>query len=73
MKNAYIDDICDSVDTVKETREQTEHVDKVLEKGGFQVKGWISNKPLNGENQNEKTEMTTILLGAVEEKVLGIT
>lgn len=73
MKNTYMDDICDSVDTVKEARQQTEDVDKVLEKGGFKVKGWISNKPLNGESQNEKTEMTTIFQGAVEEKVLGIT
>ena len=38
MKNAYMDDICDSVDTVKEARQQTEDVDKVLEKGGFKVK-----------------------------------
>lgn len=35
MKNAYMDDICDSVGTVKEARQQTEDVDKVLEKGGF--------------------------------------
>ena len=73
MKNAYMDDICDSVDTVKEAKQQTEDVDKVLEKGGFKVKGWISNKPLTGGNQTEKTEMTTMFQGAVEEKVLGIT
>ena len=73
MKNAYMDDICDSVDTVKEAKQQTEDVDKVLEKGGFKVKGWISNKPLRGESQNETTEMTTMFQGAVEEKVLGIT
>ena len=53
MKNAYMDDICDSVDTVKEARQQTEEVDKVLEKGGFKFKGWISNKPLNGESKSE--------------------
>ena len=73
MKNAYMDDICDSVDTAKEAKQQTEDVDKVLEKGGFKVKGWISNKPLRGESQNETTEMTTMFQGAVEEKVLGIT
>ena len=44
MKN--MDDICDSVDTVKEAKQQTEDLDDVLEKGGFQVKRWTPNKPL---------------------------
>ena len=56
MKNAYMDDICDSVDTVKEAKQQIEDVDDVLEKGGFQVKEWISNKPLRDKSQNEKSE-----------------
>ena len=38
MTNACIDDTCDSVDTVKEARQQTEDVDKVLENGGFKSK-----------------------------------
>ncbi|PFX14529.1 hypothetical protein AWC38_SpisGene21308 [Stylophora pistillata] len=33
LKNANMDDICDSVDTVKEAMQQTEEVDNVLEKG----------------------------------------
>ena len=70
MKNAYMDDICDSVHTVKEAKQQTEDIDDVLDKGGFKVQVWISNKPLS---ENEKSEMTTMFQGAVEEKVLGIT
>ena len=73
MKNAYMDDICNSVDTVKEARQQTEDVDEVSEEGGFKVKGWISNWPMRGKSQNKKPEMTMMFQGAVEEKVQGIT
>ena len=73
MKNAYMDDICDSVDTVMEAKQQTEDIDTVLQKGGFKVKGWISNKPLRNPGQNEKREMTPMFQGSVEENVLGIT
>ncbi|XP_068679809.1 uncharacterized protein [Montipora foliosa] len=72
-KNAYMDDICDSVDTVMEAKQQTEHIDTVLEKGGFKVKGWISSKSLRSPSQNEKREMATMFQGSIEENVLGIT
>ncbi|XP_068697654.1 uncharacterized protein [Montipora foliosa] len=72
-KNAYMDDICDSVDTVMEAKQQTEDIDTVLEKVGFKVKGWISNKPLRSPSQNEKREMETMFQGSIEENVLGIT
>lgn len=71
-KNAYMDDICDSVDTVKEARNLAEELDTVLEKGGFKVKGWTSNKVLTDQSQVEKTEGMTMFKGEVEEKVLGI-
>lgn len=72
-KNAYMDDICDSVDTVTEAKQRTEDIDTVLEKGGFQVKGWTSNKPLRSPSPNEKREEATMFQGPVEENVLGIT
>ena len=72
-KNAYMDDICNSVDTVMEAKQQTEDIEFVLEKGGFKVKGWISNKPLRSPSQNEKREMAMMFQGSVEENVLGIT
>ena len=71
-KNAYMDDICDSVDTVMEAKQQTEDIDTVLEKGGFKLKGWISNKRLRSPCQNEKRDMATMFQGA-EENVLAIT
>ena len=36
--NAYMDDLCDFVDSVMEAKQQTEGIDTVLEKGGFKVK-----------------------------------
>jgi len=68
-----MDDICDSVDTVMEAKQQTEDIDTVLEKGGFRVKGWISNKPLRSPSQNEKMDTATMFQGSVEENVLGST
>ena len=37
----------------KIAKQQTEDIDTVLEKGGFRVKGWISNKPLGRPRPNE--------------------
>ena len=54
LENSYMDDICDSVDTVEDARRQTNHFDKVLEKRGFVVKGWTSNKVLKKESQSKK-------------------
>jgi len=68
-----MDDICDSVDTVMEVKQQTADIDTVLKKGGFRVKGWISNKPLRSPSQNEKMDTATMFQGSVEENVLGST
>ena len=72
-KNAYMDDICDSVDTVMEAKQQAKDIDTVLERGGFKVEGWISNKPVRSPCHNEKREMSTMFQGSAEENVLGIT
>ena len=45
MKNAYMDDICDSVDTMKEAKQQTKDVDKVLKKGGLKSKDGSPTSP----------------------------
>ena len=37
--NVYMDDKCESKDTVKEARKLTEDIDKVLKTEGFNVKG----------------------------------
>ena len=69
--NTYMDDICDSFCTEEEARELTKCIDSVLEKGGFKVKGWLSNKTTSNTDQ-EKREETAILQGVNEEKVLGV-
>lgn len=68
--NVYMDDICDSVDTVHEARKLTTDIDKVLKTGGFKVKGWISNEMLE-EKENSDTEKVMNLFQGNEEKVLG--
>lgn len=50
--NVYMDDICDSVDTVQEAQKLIQDIDKVLKTGGFNVKGWISNKMLTEKVNN---------------------
>ena len=66
-ENVYMDDIYESVETVEEAKTLADDIDIVLKSGGFQVKGWMSNKNLNEENQDANK-----LKGNVDEKVLGI-
>lgn len=68
FKNAYADDICDSVTNAEEARVLTTEVDEILETGGFHVKQWISSSQANAtEEPNE------VVLGGQShvEKVLG--
>ena len=49
-------------------------MDKVLETGGFHVKGWLSNKKLNTENtvlEEIDKSGTKCLEGPAQEKMLG--
>ena len=39
-----MDDICDSVHSVQQAKRLRTELDEVLLKGGFQVKGWLSNQ-----------------------------
>ena len=72
MDNSYMNDICDSVDSVKDARRQTSDIGTVLEKGSFNIKGRTSNKVLEERsNSNELSELR-ILQGEVEEKLLGL-
>lgn len=69
--NSYMDDILDSVHTVQEAQELTTGIDQVLEKGGFKVKEWQSNKDLSNNDDQQGGEVN-VLTGPVEDKVLGI-
>ena len=69
--NTYMDDICDSVHSVQQAKRLTTELDEVLLKGGFQVKGWLSNQSLENEIvAQEKPEMK-LLRGVTQEKILG--
>ena len=73
-ENTYMDDICDSVHSVEQAIKLTGEIDKVLQKGGFHVKEWLSNQPLvEGKNSrtDEKESEMKMLQGSAEEKILG--
>ena len=69
--NSYMDDILDSIHTVQQAQELTTGIDNVLEKGGFKVKAWQSNKGLSNNRDQEGGEVN-VLTGSVEDKVLGV-
>ena len=46
IKNAYVDDICDSVQNVEEAKAMTSSIDKVFKTGAFHIKKWISHATL---------------------------
>lgn len=62
--NTYMDEICDSLHSVQQAKQLTTEQDEVLLKGGFQIKGWLSNQSLeNGIIRQENSEME-LLQGA---------
>ena len=60
-EDVYMDDICHSEDTVRETRKIAEDFDKILKNSGFSVKNWISNEPLTPVNEDSSEEETKVL------------
>ena len=70
-ENTYMDDICDSVHTVREAEQLTAGKDNVLSQGGFQVKGWLSNQPLRKEKEGQRETSVKLLQCTAEEKILG--
>ena len=70
-RNTYMDDICDSVTSLEKAEKLTDELDIVLAKGGFKVKGWVSNC-LEMRNVNQSEQSFKVFEGASEEKVLGV-
>ncbi|XP_033097279.1 uncharacterized protein LOC117101409 [Anneissia japonica] len=67
LKNdTYMDDICASVNNVKEAKALTEDLDIILSKGGFSIKEWISNKLLKCDVKDADDREEN------EQKVLGV-
>ena len=69
--NTYMDEICDSVRSVQQAKRLTTQLDEVLLKGGFQVKGWLSNRSLEDEITEQEKPKMKLLQGASQEKILG--
>ena len=57
LKNAYVDDICDSVNNVKEAKALMSDIDEVLDVSGLHVKQWISSEQSDiSENPSKVTK-----------------
>jgi hypothetical protein len=61
-KNTYMDDVCDSQPSAAEAKALIDDIDDVLDKGGFQIKEWISNAKLTNTNPRDE-----VVLGENEE------
>ena len=70
LQNTYMDDICVSVTDAKDGTELSRQLDEVLEAGGFKVKEWRSNRPLN-ESETDKSS-SNLLETVNDDKVLGM-
>jgi hypothetical protein len=71
-KNSYMDDICDSVETIDKAKKLMNDLDQVLETGWFKVKGWILNENLNDDDNNNESDKMKILQGECTDKILGV-
>lgn len=69
LNDVYMDDICHSTATEEDAQRLSKELDVVLAKGGFSVKGWMSNKRL--KNDQDERERKSMFLSE-QEKVLGI-
>ena len=65
--NTYMDDICDSVNSIQQAKRLTNELDEVL----LKVKGWLSNQSLENEIVGQEKPEMKVLRGATQEKLLG--
>ncbi|XP_048479709.1 uncharacterized protein LOC125489110 [Plutella xylostella] len=67
----YVDDYCDSVDTVEEMKQLVADVTAIHHAGGFEIRGFVSNKP---ECLPEPTETPSVSLLQTEssQRTLGM-
>jgi hypothetical protein len=67
-----MDDILDSVNTVKEAEELSRAIDDILANGCFKVKEWRSNEILNKYKATQEMEEIKVPQETSGEKVLGV-
>ncbi|XP_062699137.1 uncharacterized protein LOC134284320 [Aedes albopictus] len=76
VKRHYVDDYFDSVDTIEEAISRAEEVKFVHQKGGFEIRNWISNSTevlhSLGENGTVSAVHFTEDKTTAEERVLGM-
>jgi hypothetical protein len=66
-----MDDICDPVHSTEDARQLTSEIDSLLEKGGFKIKEWLSNKDLD-PNLEKQQQHVKPLQPSSNDKVLGV-
>ena len=66
--NTYVDDIIESVRDNRKARDVTGDIEKLIDNGGFKVKGWI----ISGDPDNRDEMVLPDEKYAVTEKVLGV-
>ena len=68
LKNStYMDDICDSVNSIQQAKRLTNELDEEL----LKVKGWLSNQSLENNIVGLEKPKMKVLRGATQEKILG--
>ena len=72
LKNAYMDDICDSVHTATEAKQRVKDLNIVLGTGGFKVKVWTSNKSMEDKVHQTKPTEVSMFQGDVVHRALGM-
>ena len=70
LYNRYMDDVCDSYDSVEIAAQTIAEVDQILASGHFAIKEWVSNRDLAGTSTSKPGTKLRILANT-DEKVLG--
>ena len=68
LRNTYMDDILDSVDSIEKAKYITTNIEELIKKGAFQTKGWIMSGDLTEPSDASMSAQLTVN----GEKVLGV-
>ena len=68
LRNTYMDDILDSVDSIEKAKCITTNIEELIKKGAFQTKGWIMSGDLTEPSDASMSAQLTVN----GEKVLGV-
>ena len=73
INSSYVDDLVDSVSSIKEATELAQQTNDVLQTGGFKIKCWQFSSQTHALDAKAQKITTSLLKGAVEEEtsILG--